>query len=91
MSEEDFEDPRAFNPDRFLKSSDEARKRLFIPFGHGQKSCLGERLVIVEVKFLFAYLLQKFQFCKASDMKHEEINFRGFFITKSLFINFRKR
>lgn len=92
MSPEDFMDPRTFNPDRFLSSSGEdIKRRLFIPFGHGPKSCLGERLVIVETKYLFAYLIPKFQFSKATDMKHKETHFRGFFITQELYINFRKR
>ena len=92
MSSDNFMDAQTFNPDRWILSSGEASKRrLFIPFGTGPKSCLGERLAIVEVKYLFAFLLQKFQICKASDMKLKETNFRGFFITNELFINFQRR
>ena len=58
-----FPEPERFMPERF---SEEARKGLdnetFLPFGAGQRICIGMRLAMIETKMILAELLSKFKF-----------------------------
>ena len=43
LSSDNYEDPRTFNPNRFLKDSDINKgDSLFMSFGLGPKACLGK-------------------------------------------------
>jgi len=57
-----FSDPNEFIPERF---SDEyegrARAQAFIPFGLGQRSCVGSRLAKIELSLAIALILQNFE------------------------------
>jgi cytochrome P450 len=58
-----WEEPDLFIPDRFSKSrEDEVKPGSFIPFGLGQRICTGRALAMVEVPFLVAELIRRFQF-----------------------------
>ena len=56
-----FPDPEVFSPERFAP---EARRRLapgaYIPFGGGQRVCIGKRFGQLVVKSVAAVLLQRF-------------------------------
>lgn len=56
-----FPDPDTFDPDRF---SDERKMNInpahFVPFGQGQRQCIGNRFAQMEVKVLIYYLLKHF-------------------------------
>jgi cytochrome P450 len=55
-------DPGRFAPERFADSRRSASDKLgFIPFGAGQRICLGEFMGQVEAKIMVAMLLQRYQ------------------------------
>lgn len=53
-----WEKPEEFNPNRFLK---EPTPLTFIPYGAGQRVCMGERLANLEMAMLFLKVLSKFR------------------------------
>jgi len=56
-----WQDPELFCPERFAGES--ARKTLkegYMPFGHGQRICLGNLFSLVEIKLAVAILAKKF-------------------------------
>ncbi|KAK3542291.1 hypothetical protein QTP86_021970, partial [Hemibagrus guttatus] len=59
----EWETPDTFNPEHFLDSEGQFRRRdAFIPFSAGKRGCPGEYLARVELFLLFTCLLQKFTF-----------------------------
>ncbi len=65
MSPSEWEDPKAFRPERHL-SKKGSMEGLFA-FGTGRRSCLGESLAKVENFLLLANLLHSFSLSKKSD------------------------
>ncbi|CAI5454984.1 unnamed protein product [Caenorhabditis angaria] len=58
-----FEDPKKFDPERFLdKSGNYVTLEKFRPFGLGPRSCLGERIARTELYMIFCTLVQNFKF-----------------------------
>lgn len=54
-------DPESFNPDRF--SQEEVKKRpnyTFLPFGSGQRNCIGERFGLMQSKLGIATIIKNF-------------------------------
>ncbi|MCG8670836.1 MAG: cytochrome P450 [Pseudomonadales bacterium] len=57
------EDADKFNPDRFYKNDNPASDRYaFMPFGIGARSCIGDKMAIMEMLTIASLLLNKFQF-----------------------------
>jgi cytochrome P450 len=56
-----WEDPEAFDPDRWLDGRGErARKQgMYLPFGMGQRRCVGEHLALLEARLALATLVRK--------------------------------
>ena len=58
-----YPEPDKFDPERF---SDDARKmrenEKFLPFGAGQRNCVGMRFALMEIKVILAQLLSKYEF-----------------------------
>ncbi|KAM3875982.1 cytochrome P450 2J2-like [Diretmus argenteus] len=55
--------PDAFNPEHFLDSEGQFRRReAFLPFSAGKRACLGEHLARMELFLFFASLFQRFTF-----------------------------
>jgi cytochrome P450 len=52
-----FEEPAAFRPERYLDASP---PRAFLPFSHGPRKCIGERLARVVVEAALARLVRDF-------------------------------
>lgn len=88
-----FKDPDCFNPDRWLKNSENGEKtdQLFIPFGMGHKMCLGMRLALLEAKFLIVRILQNYVLSEPEDNKVEKVYFRGFQALTKIKVKFEKR
>lgn len=61
-----------FNPDRFVNGISGACKKpyLFMPFGLGARTCLGQNLAMVELKVILALILSKFKFALAPEYQH---------------------
>ncbi|KAF7641236.1 hypothetical protein LDENG_00288060 [Lucifuga dentata] len=59
----EWETPDTFNPEHFLDSEGQFRRReAFLPFSAGKRVCLGEHLARMELFLLFTSLLQHFTF-----------------------------
>ncbi|XP_061165934.1 cytochrome P450 3A9-like [Saccostrea echinata] len=67
-------EPEKFDPERFTQENKESRHPYtFLPFGHGPRNCIGQRLAGMEVKCGIAYILQHYRFTKCSET---EINLK---------------
>ena len=64
MSERNFQNPLAFEPQRWLPDSpqpmDAVAKRAAMPFGSGPRMCPGRYLALLEMKLAMAMLLASF-------------------------------
>jgi cytochrome P450 len=55
-----WENPEAFDPDRFLPERIESVPRhAFMPFSLGQRKCIGDRFATMEAKLLLAMMVQR--------------------------------
>ncbi|KAL5005653.1 hypothetical protein ScPMuIL_016811 [Solemya velum] len=63
-----YHNPDEFKPERF---SPEAKAKLdpfsYLPFGFGQRNCVGMRLALIEAKIALIHSIQKFRFTKCDE------------------------
>ena len=61
---EDFADPDAFDPSRYLSGREEDRANpwTWIPFGAGRHRCVGANFAMMQLKAIFSVLLQGWEF-----------------------------
>jgi sterol 14alpha-demethylase len=61
---EDFPDPDAFDPGRYLDGREEDRTNpwTWIPFGAGRHRCVGAAFAMMQLKAIFSVLLQGWEF-----------------------------
>ncbi|MBA4022301.1 MULTISPECIES: cytochrome P450 [Mycobacteriales] len=61
---EDFPNPDAFDPDRYLepRQEDLVNRWTWIPFGAGRHRCVGAQFAIMQLKAIFSVLLQNYEF-----------------------------
>ena len=68
---EDFPDPDAFVPERYLepRAEDRANPWTWIPFGAGRHRCVGAPFAMMQLKAIFSVLLRHwdFELAQASD------------------------
>jgi cytochrome P450 len=63
-----WEDPTAFEPERFEPEQKKQRhKYAYIPFGAGQRMCIGNNFAMMEMKIVLVLLLQNFQLALTKD------------------------
>ncbi|XP_070610349.1 cytochrome P450 2J5-like [Erythrolamprus reginae] len=63
LDPEQWETPEEFNPNHFLDKDGNFRAReAFLPFGGGQRVCLGEKLTRIELFTILTSLLRTFHF-----------------------------
>lgn len=56
-----WDKPEQFNPERFLgQKAEEINPYIYIPFGGGPRTCLGNNFALQEMLLIIAYLGQKF-------------------------------
>jgi cytochrome P450 len=63
-----FTDPEEFRPARFLDDSTD-RRAAYMPFGAGERVCVGRQLAVVESVLVLAVFLQRFAL--EADPEHE--------------------
>ncbi|KAM0895419.1 hypothetical protein ACQ4PT_023832 [Festuca glaucescens] len=66
------QDAGEFRPDRFMNGAAAACKpaHMYMPFGHGPRSCPGQHLAMVELKVLLVRLLSKYSFSPSPGYRH---------------------
>ena len=70
-SEQIWDDPLQFRPERFAKEARGTRPRLsYVPFGAGPRNCIGAVFAQVEAKVVLARLLQSFDLQLVSSPVH---------------------
>lgn len=58
-----WEDPERFDPDRFTPERSAGRhKHAWVPFGAGQRQCIGKEFALMEAQLILARLAQRFRF-----------------------------
>ncbi|EDW02022.1 probable cytochrome P450 9h1 [Drosophila grimshawi] len=63
---EHFAEPEKFIPERFSdENKNDIKPSSYLPFGIGPRSCIGNRMALMEVKSLVYHLLTKFQLTPA--------------------------
>src|SRR5581483_11935330 len=60
-SEDYWEEPDKFNPDRWMVEGFEPKKNSFIMFGGGLRVCPGRKLAIIELVCLMALIYRKYE------------------------------
>jgi cytochrome P450 len=57
-----WDNPEGFDPDRFLPSRSEGRsKYVYLPFGGGARTCIGNHFAMMEAQILLAMILREFR------------------------------
>ena len=58
-----WDNPNAFNPDRFLPEEVKARDRYaYLPFGAGPRVCVGANFAMMQAQIILGTLLSRFRF-----------------------------
>ena len=60
-----FDDPDSFKPERWLRDTEQSMSEIMdpfasLPFGFGQRMCIGRRLAELELYLLLARIVQEF-------------------------------
>lgn len=55
-----FDDPEAFRPERFEPGAPPIERGAYVPFGLGERVCLGQHFAMLEMTIAAAMLLQRF-------------------------------
>ncbi|KAF2076892.1 hypothetical protein CYY_001795 [Polysphondylium violaceum] len=87
-SEEFWDEPNEFKPERFLNSAYDS----FIPFGLGSRNCIGQSLANDELYVSIANLLLNFKFERVGDELIDETELFGLTVHPNLFsVNVKSR
>uniref|UniRef100_T1JQT9 Cytochrome P450 n=1 Tax=Tetranychus urticae TaxID=32264 RepID=T1JQT9_TETUR len=71
-------EPTKYNPERFLTENSFDRPSLaYIPFGFGQRQCLGQKLAMREIKVVIAEVIRRFRLENCQSFDEIETAFLG--------------
>ncbi|XP_051017154.1 cytochrome P450 3A2-like [Acomys russatus] len=73
-----WNDPEEFHPERFSKENRETiNPYVFLPFGHGPRSCIGMRFALMNLKLAVVKVLQNFslQMCEETEVRLKTLSF----------------
>jgi cytochrome P450 len=56
-----WEDPYAFDPQRFLPDAPAPSRFVYLPFGAGPRICVGAQLATAEIALVLAVLLREYR------------------------------
>jgi cytochrome P450 len=73
QNKDNWQQPKDFNPNRFLKENIQGKTYQYIPFGQGKRMCLGHALAGIQMHIILAELLIHFNF-KLVSKKEPAIN-----------------
>ncbi len=62
QNQENWHNPKDFNPNRFLKENMQGKTYQYIPFGQGKRMCLGHALAGIQMHIILAELITNFNF-----------------------------
>ena len=69
-----WENPNAFDPDRFAVDKVKARSRYaFLPFGGGPRVCIGASFATIEAAVILAVLIRAFRFLPVAGHKPKPV------------------
>jgi cytochrome P450 len=58
-----WKNPEGFDPERWVPGGEgEKNRHIYIPFGLGQRMCLGQSFALTEIQIILAMVLQKYEF-----------------------------
>jgi len=68
-------DAGEFHPDRFANGVAAACRpaHMYMPFGHGPRTCIGQNLAMVELKVVLVRLLSRFAFAPSPRYRHAPV------------------
>lgn len=68
-------DAGEFHPDRFANGVAAACRpaHMYMPFGHGPRTCIGQNLAMVELKVVLGRLLSRFAFAPSPRYRHAPV------------------
>jgi cytochrome P450 len=68
-------DAKEFNPERFANGANGACKlpHVYLPFGVGQRTCLGQNFAMVELKIILALIVSNFSFSLSPKYRHSPV------------------
>ena len=76
-----FENPDAFDPDRYSKERAEDRRLMaYQPFGGGKHKCSGNAFAMFQIKAIFAILLRRYEFELVDDAASYRDNYKDMIV-----------
>jgi cytochrome P450 len=70
---EEWTDPETFDPERFSPEKSETRHKLaWMPFGAGQRMCIGKDFALMEGQLALAMVAQRYNLTKTGDQPAEQ-------------------
>ena len=80
-----YPDPETYDPDRFLPELEASRPRwAWMPFGNGQRACIGRHFSFHESQLLLGLILQRFRLVDSFDY---QLDIKDFFSIKPSNLN----